>query len=368
MGLLEETLGSDTSAESDLGRGSVVLLLGWVDVHRVHLAAASNAAEHLEVAQVGRCTFDPDAGVHVVRQVGHLVGGGAHGAQVVAVGVARGIPIGMIEESRWPEWLHALGLDLAHLANHGDRIESFAWLNCDVVHSREGHHTVASCEVVHFRGGHYTVASYEVVHFRGAHYSVANCGEVVHFRGAHPSDGHLKRPAPNLRRQRANGAQFSKSHLKGPHLRCLWARWIGLAELCYAARGDGRGIGQCDTHGAVGGCVGAHVGCVVYGPCPALWGWLASFEIPSYALSKVWVDEQTGVADGWVAGGDPKIAKAWSGGWGYVGRRGVLWDSRQATQAEWTEGIQDAVHVEGEVILRTVKLRLRRLSYRVARQ
>lgn len=33
---------------------------------------------------------------------------------------------------------------------------------------------------------------------------------------------------------------------------------------------------------------------------------------------------------------------------------------------EWTEGIQDAVHVEGEVILRTVTLRLGRLIYTIA--
>lgn len=126
MGLLEEALGTDASAECDLGRGSEVLLPGGVDVHGVHLAAVPNAAQHLEVGQVGRGTFDPDARVQMVRQAGHLVRGGAHGAQVIAVGVTSGVPIGMIEESRWPEWLHTLSLDLPHLANYGDRMEMFA--------------------------------------------------------------------------------------------------------------------------------------------------------------------------------------------------------------------------------------------------
>lgn len=55
------------------------------------------------------------------------------------------------------------------------------------------------------------------------------------------------------------------------------------------------------------------------------------------------MDEQIGVADGYISVGEPKITEAWSDS----GCRVVLWDRRQAAQGgEWTtESTLDGVHV-----------------------
>lgn len=124
----------------------------------------------------------------MVRETGHLVGGSAHGAQVITVGVGGGVAIGMTEESRWSKGLDAidLGLELSSYADFGHWIERFVRPTCEGVCPGELH-----LEVVHLT----------VVHLRA-----------VHLRAIHLSESHLRR-----RR----------------------ARRSGLAELCHAARGDG---------------------------------------------------------------------------------------------------------------------------------
>lgn len=207
VGLVEEVLSPKASAESDLGCGSEVLLPGWVDVNGVHLSAVVDAPQHLVVGQVGRRTLDPDACVEMIRQVGHLVRSGTHGAKVVSVGVAGGVPMGMIEETRWPEWLHALSLDLSHLPDYRDWIEGV---------------DRPSCERSHLRGTRFNEGHLK----RG------------HWKGARVIEGHLI-GGTRLRRRWAR-AHFIEGQLIGTHLRCRWARGVSLAELRYAARGDGR--------------------------------------------------------------------------------------------------------------------------------
>lgn len=193
MSLLEEALGTETGAEGDLGRGGEVLLTGWVDVHGVHFAAVADASKHLEVGQVGGSTFDPDACVHVIRQTGHLVGGGAHAAQVVAVGVAGGVPMGMVEESGWPEGLHALGLNLPHLADDADGISTLAWPKCEGVHLGG----------IHWRGPHLKGTRLKGIHLKWVHW------KGVHLKGVHLKGVHLK------------GVHLSKVHLEEVHLKQL---------------------------------------------------------------------------------------------------------------------------------------------------